>query len=205
MKILIINGSPHENDNIAIRLGEMERIFTAEGIETEQLQVGHIPIRGCIGCRKCKIDGRCILNDIVNETTQKFRECDGLVVATPVYYAGANATLTAFMTRLFYSTLFDKRMKVGACVTTARRNNAASAVDEINKFFAISGMPIASGQYGNGIHDNMPDAALQDEADRQMIHSLARNMVFLMKSIALGGAAYEVPQREARIRTNFIR
>lgn len=205
MKTIIINGSPRSNGNTAVALREMERVFVAEEIETETIHVGHLPIRGCIGCRKCKKDGRCAFDDIVNEAAQKFRECDGMVVGTPVYYAGANSTLTAFLTRLFYSTNFDKRMKVGVCVTAARRSGSTATFDEINKFFAISGMPVASGQYWNGVHGSVPGEALQDKEGMQMMRSLAKSMTFLMKSIELGKETYGLPVPEERIRTNFIR
>lgn len=205
MKVLMLNGSPRANGNTAHALAEMKKVFTAEGIEVEIMQVGHLPIRGCIACGQCGKNGKCTFEDVVNEVAQKFEKCDGLVVGTPVYYAGANATLTALLTRLFYSTAFDKRMKVGACVTAARRSGTTSTFDEMNKFFAISGMPIASGQYWNGIHGGAPGEAQQDGEGLQMMRSLAANMAFLMKSIALGKAAYGLPEKENAIWTNFIR
>lgn len=205
MKVLMINGSPRSNGNTAIALAEMEKIFAKEGMETEIMQVGHLPIRGCIACGKCRQDGKCVFDDAVNEVAQKFEACDGLVVGTPVYYAGANATLTALLTRLFYSTSFDKRMKVGACVTAARRGGCTATFDEMNKFFTISGMPVASGQYWNGIHGAAPAEAQQDGEGLQMMRSLAQNMAFLIKSISLGKEAYGLPEKEKQIRTNFIR
>ena len=205
MKVLLLNGSPRANGNTAAALGEMEKIFAADGIETEIMHVGNLPIRGCIACGKCRQNGKCVFDDAVNEVAQKFEACDGLVVGTPVYYAGANATLTALLTRLFYSSSFDKSMKVGACVTAARRGGCTATFDEMNKFFAISGMPIASGQYWNGIHGSAPGEAAQDGEGLQMMRTLARNMAFLMKSIALGKEAYGLPEKEKTIRTNFIR
>jgi len=205
MKVLMINGSPHANGNTYTALQEMEKVFQAEGIEVEILHIGNKAIRGCIGCRKCSETGKCVFDDMVNESAKKFEECDGLVVGTPVYYASANATLVAFLTRLFYSTRFDKSMKVGAAVAAARRGGLTATYDELNKFFGISGMPIASGQYWNGIHGTQPGEAEQDKEGLQMMRTLAQNMAFLMKSIALGKEKFGLPEKEAFERTNFIR
>ena len=205
MKVLMINGSPKSNGNTAIALHEMETVFKQEGIETEILHVGNKDIRGCIGCGRCFSSGKCVFNDLVNETAAKFQVCDGLVVGSPVYYASANATLVAFLTRLFYSTHFDKTMKVGAAVVAARRGGLSSAFDELNKFFTISGMPVASSQYWNSIHGREPGEAAQDAEGLQTMRTLSRNMSFLMKSIALGKEKYGLPEKEAFQRTNFIR
>lgn len=205
MKVLIINGSPRANSNTSIALHEMEKIFSAEGIETEIIQIGNRDIRGCIACRKCAETGKCVFDDLVNEIAPKFEMCDGLVVGSPVYYASANATLVAFLTRLFYSTHFDKTMKVGASVVAARRGGLSSTFDELNKFFTISGMPVASSQYWNSIHGREPGEAVQDEEGLQIMRTLARNMAFLMKSIALGKEKYGLPEQEEFCRTNFIR
>ena len=205
MKVLMINGSPHANGNTAISLEEMRKIFEAEGIETELVQVGHQAIRGCIGCRSCKSTGKCVFDDAVNATARSFAEADGLVVASPVYYASANATLIAFLDRLFYSTPFDKTMKVGASVVVARRGGLSATFDELNKYFTISGMPIASSQYWNSVHGQTPGQAAEDLEGLQVMRVLARNMSFLMKSIALGKAQYGLPEQELRVFTNFIR
>lgn len=205
MKVLMINGSPHPDGNTSIALKEMENIFRKEGIETETVHIGNQNIRGCIACYKCMESGKCVFDDIVNEIAPKFEACDGLIVGSPVYYAGANATLIAFLTRLFYSTSTDKRMKVGAAVVAARRGGLSSTFDELNKFFAISGMPIATSHYWNSIHGRNPGEALQDEEGLQVMRSLASNMTFLMKSIALGKEHYGLPEKEERIATNFIR
>lgn len=205
MKILLLNGSPRPNGNTAAALDEMEAVFAAEGLETERVQVGNRVIRGCIACGKCAELGRCVFDDLVNELAPKLEACDGLVVGSPVYYASANATLVAFLTRLFYSTHFDKTMKVGAAVAAARRGGLTATYDELNKFFGISGMPIASGQYWNGIHGREPGEAAQDAEGLQGMRTLARNMVFLMKSIQLGKEAFGIPEREPFQRTNFIR
>ena len=205
MKVLMINGSPHAKGNTYIALHEMEKIFAEEGIETEILHIGNKDIRGCIACHSCAQNGKCVFDDLVNETAPKFRECDGLVVASPVYYASANATLVAFLDRLFYSTSFDKTMKVGASVVAARRGGLSSTFDELNKYFTICGMPVASGQYWNSIHGREPGEAQQDSEGLQTMRTLARNMSFLMKSIALGKEKYGLPDKEKPCFTNFIR
>ena len=205
MKVLMINGSPRPNGNTALALGEMEKIFTQEGIETELLHVGNKDIRGCIACTKCRTTGKCVFDDLVNEAAPKLEACDGLVVGSPVYYASANATLVAFLTRLFYSTGFSKSMKVGAAIVAARRGGLSATFDELNKFFAISGMPIASSQYWNSVHGREAGQAAQDAEGLQTMRTLARNMTFLMRSIQLGKEKYGLPEREAPQRTNFIR
>ena len=205
MKVLIINGSPHREGNTYIALHEMEKIFLQDGIEVETLHIGNMAIRGCIGCRKCRELGRCVFDDAVNQAAPKFEACDGLVVGSPVYYASANATLVAFLTRLFYSCHCDKTMKVGAAVAAARRGGLTATYDELNKFFAISGMPIACGQYWNGIHGQTPGQANEDAEGLQMMRTLARNMSFLMKSIQLGKEKFGLPQQEAKEFTNFVR
>ena len=205
MKVLMINGSPRPNGNTAVALREMETIFKAEGIETETVQVGNKAIRGCIACGKCAEKGKCVFDDAVNEIAPKFEACDGLVVGSPVYYASANATLVALLIRLFYSTTFDKTMKVGAAVAVARRGGLSATFDELNKFFTISGMPVAASQYWNSVHGREPGQATQDAEGLQTMRTLARNMTFLMRSIELGKEKYGLPEREAPQRTNFIR
>lgn len=205
MKVLILNGSPRVGGNTTVAVEEMERIFREEGVEVETVQVGARDIRGCIACGRCAETGRCVFDDIVNELAPKLEAADGLVVASPVYYASANATLVACLTRLFYSSHFDKSMKVGASVVCARRGGCSATFDELNKFFTIAGMPVASSQYWNSIHGRAPGEAEQDEEGQQTMRTLARNMTFLMRSIALGREKYGLPQREAPIRTNFIK
>ena len=206
MKVLMLNGSPNANGNTATALNEMAKIFREEGVEVEIVHVGNKAIRGCIGCRKCFQIGKCVFDDLVNETAPKLAEADGLVLGSPVYYASANATLMAFVTRLFYSTFnVNKTMKVGASVVVARRGGLSATYDEMNKFFGISGMPIASGQYWNSLHGSAPGEAVQDMEGMQGMRTLAKNMTFLMKSIALGKEAYGIPEKERGIFTNFIR
>lgn len=205
MKVILLNGSPHANGNTYIALHEMEKVFAEEGIETEIVHIGNKNIRGCIACRSCAKTGKCVFKDEVNEFAPKFEACDGLVIGSPVYYASANATLVAFLTRLFFSTRFDKTMKVGASVVAARRGGLSSTFDELNKFFTISGMPVASGQYWNSIHGREIGEAEQDLEGLQSMRTLTRNMSFLIKSIALGKEAYGIPQKEPMQPTNFIR
>ena len=204
MQVLMINGSPRVNGNTSIALEEMKSIFVKENIDVEIIQVGNKSIRGCIACNRCAELGKCIFDDIVNELAPKFENADGLVIASPVYYASANATLIAVLDRLFYSSHFDKTMKVGASIVCARRGGCSATFDELNKYFTISNMPIASSQYWNSIHGREQGQALFDEG-RQTMRVLARNMTFLMKSIALGKEKYGLPQTEEHQFTHFIR
>lgn len=205
MKVLILNGSPRVNGNTSIALKEMVTVFTQEGIETELFQIGNQDVRGCIACGSCFKNGKCVFNDIVNQLAPKFEEADGFVVASPVYYASANATLVACLDRLFYSTSFDKTMKVGASVVVARRGGCSAAFDELNKYFTISGMPVASSQYWNSVHGREKGDAELDKEGLQTMRVLARNMSFLIKSIALGKEQYGLPEKEEWEPTHFIR
>ena len=205
MKVLMLNGSPRANGNTARALSELENIFAAEGIETETVQIGNKEIRGCISCFSCYKTGKCVIDDIVNELAKKFEECDGLIVASPVYYASPNGTLLACLDRLFYSTHFDKRMKVGASVAVARRGGCSATFDVLNKYFTISGMPIASSQYWNSVHGAKAGQAEEDLEGLQTMRTLARNMSFLIKSIALGKKEFGLPMQEVKTPTNFIR
>ena len=204
MKVLILNGSPRVNGNTSLAVRELEETFRADGVEVETAQLGAQDIRGCIACGRCEELGKCAIDDIVNELAPKFEAADGLIVASPVYYASANATLIACLDRLFYSTGFDKTMKVGASVVCARRGGCSATFDELNKYFTISGMPIASSQYWNSIHGRSKGDAALDAEGRQTMRTLARNMTFLMRSIALGKEAYGLPTKEERVWTHFI-
>ena len=205
MKVLLINASPKANGNTALALHEMEKVFAEQGIETELLHIGNQAIRGCIACNKCSKLGKCVFDDMVNEAAPKFQAADGIVAAGPVYYASANGTLVSFMDRLFYSTSFDKTMKVGATVAVCRRGGASATFDQINKYFTIAGMPVASSQYWNSVHGAAPGEAEQDAEGLQTLRVLARNMAFLMKSIALGKEKYGLPEKEPHQWTHFIR
>lgn len=205
MKVLILNGSPRANGNTSVAVREMENVFKASGVDVETIQIGSKNIRGCIACNRCATTGKCAFDDAVNEIAEKFERADGLVVASPVYYASANATLVACLDRLFYSTHFDKTMKVGASVACARRGGCSATFDELNKYFTISGMPVASSQYWNSVHGAAKGEAEHDEEGKQTMRTLAANMTFLIKSIALGKEKYGLPEKEPRIATNFIR
>lgn len=205
MKVLIINGSPRVNGNTSVAVNEMVKVFNEEDIETDVVMIGNKAIRGCIACGSCYKNGKCVFDDVVNELAKKFEEADGLVVASPVYYASANATTIACLDRLFYSTGFDKRMKVGASVVVARRGGCSSTFDELNKYFTICGMPVASSQYWNSVHGREKGEANKDLEGLQTLRALARNMTFLMKSIALGKEQFGLPDEEEWQPTHFIR
>ena len=205
MKVLLINGSPKANGTTALALAEKAKVFRQEGVEVETIHIGNRDIRGCMACNGCAKKGRCVFDDAVNEVAPKFEAADGIVVGSPVYYAGPNATVTAFLDRLFYSTSFDKTMKVGAAAAICRRGGASATFDRLNKYFTISGMPVASSYYWNSAHGMLPGEAEADAEGLRTMRMLARNMAFLMKSIALGKAQYGLPERETGAATNFIR
>lgn len=205
MKVLLINGSPRPRGCTYTALNEVAKTLEQEDIETEIIQVGQKDIRGCIGCRQCKESGQCIFDDFVNEVAPKFNECDGIVIGSPVYYASANGTLISFLDRLFYSTLADKTMKVGAAVVSARRAGTTATFDELNKYFTISSMPVVSSQYWNMVHGYTPEDVMKDEEGMQIMRTLGKNMAFLIKSIQLGKEKYGLPEKEQRVFTPFIR
>lgn len=205
MKVLMINGSPRNDGNTSVALKELEKTFLEEGVEVETVQIGMQNVRGCIACGTCMEQGKCVFDDVVNELAPKFEAADGLIVASPVYYASANATLIACLDRLFYSTHFDKTMKVGASVAVARRGGCSATYDELNKYFTIAGMPVASSCYWNSLHGRLPGEAAQDGEGLRTMRVLAHNMAFLMKSIALGKEKYGMPKQEEPVQTNFIR
>ena len=205
LKVLMLNGSPRKDGNIALAFSEMEKIFAENGVEYENILLGRTDIRGCIACETCRERGKCVFNDIVNDLAVKFEEADGLVIGSPVYYGSANGTIMSALQRLFYSTHFDKSLKVGASVVSARRSGCTATFDELNKFFTLSNMPIATSQYWNNIYGWTPGEGQVDEEGRQVMRVLARNMVFLMKSIALGKSGIGLPETEERVWTNFTR
>ena len=205
MKVLILNGSPRTEGNTAIALNEVARTLNGEGIETITLNIGKESIRGCLACNWCREHGKCVIDDKTNEVAELFEQADGLVIGSPVYYASANGTLISLLDRIFHGTKFDKTMKVGASVAVARRGGCSSTFDQLNKYFTISGMPVASSQYWNQVHGLAPGDALKDEEGLQTMRTLARNMAFLIKSIALGKEKYGLPQKEDPVSTHFIR
>ena len=205
MKVILINGSPNAKGCTYTALEEVSKTLKSEGIETEIIHVCHKDIRGCIGCRQCKTKGKCVFNDIVNDIAPKFKECDGIVIGSPVYFASANGTLVSFIDRLFYSMTADKTMKVGAAVVSCRRGGNSATFDELNKYFTISQMPIASSQYWNMVHGNSPEEVQQDLEGLQTMRTLGKNMAFLIKSIQLGKKEFGLPEKEEHKFTNFIR
>ena len=204
MKVLILNGSPKTNGNTMTAISELVKVFDSEGVESEVIHVGNKDIRGCVSCNSCAVKGKCVFDDVVNEIAPKFEASDGLVLASPVYYASANATLIACLDRLFYSSSFDKTMKVGASIVVARRGGCSATFDELNKYFTISGMPVASSQYWNSVHGRTPGEAAKDLEGLQTMRVLAKNMTFLMKSIALGKEKFGLPDKEEHLWTHFI-
>lgn len=199
----MINGSPNAKGCTYTALTEVEKTLKEAGIETEIIHVGNKDIRGCIGCRKCKTSGKCVFNDLVNETAPKFEACDGIVIGSPVYFASANGTLVSFIDRLFYSSPCDRTMKVGAAVVSARRGGSSATFDELNKYFTISNMPIAASQYWNSVHGYSAEDVYADEEGCQTMRVLGRNMAFLIKSIQLGKEKFGLPERETRKMTSF--
>lgn len=203
MKVLILNGSARANGCTARALKELENTFHEENIETETILIGNKEVRGCISCRSCVSTGKCIFDDIVNEIAPKFEDADGIIIGTPVYYAGSNGTILSLLDRLFFSTYFDKSMKVGACVISSRRAGSTSAYDEINKYFGICSMPIATSTYWNEVHGSKQEDVEKDKEGLQTMRNLARNMAFLMKSIQVGKEKYGLPENEKGTFTNF--
>lgn len=205
MKVLIINGSPRKGGNTAIAVAEIAKILKQEQIEVIDYQIGVKDIRGCTACNYCRLNCQCVFNDEVRELASIFEQVDGVVIASPVYFASANGSLISLLDRLFYSTSFDKSMKVGASVAVARRGGCSATFDQLNKYFTICGMPVVSSQYWNSVHGHTPGQAEQDLEGMQTMRTLARNMAFLIKSIALGKAHFGLPQKEEKIHTNFIK
>lgn len=205
MKVLLINGSPNKNGCTNTALSIVAETLNKNNIETEIIHVGNKPIRGCISCGKCFETGKCVFDDMVNEVAEKFKDCDGIVVGSPVYYASANGTLISFLDRLFYSSsAVDKTMKVGAAVVSARRAGTTATFDELNKYFTINNMPVAPSQYWNMVHGFTPEDVYADKEGCQIMRTLGNNMAFLIKSIELGKKTYGLPEKEERISTNFI-
>ena len=203
MKVMLVNGSSRPNGCTSVALAEVARALEAEGIQTETLWIGNKPMSDCIACGKCRQTGKCVFDDVVNIAAEKFAQADALVIGAPVYYASPAGGAISFMDRLFYSTRFDKTMKVGASVVTCRRGGNSSTFDVLNKYFSISGMPVASSQYWNMVYGCTPEEVLEDKEGLQTMRTLGRNMAFLMKSIALGKEKYGLPEKEPFIATSF--
>ncbi|WP_026522583.1 flavodoxin family protein [Butyrivibrio sp. VCB2001] len=202
-KVLLLNGSPHANGCTARALEEMVNVFSQEGVETEVIQVGNQDIRGCVSCGFCEKNGKCVFNDLVNEVAEKFKDADGLVVGSPVYYASPNGTILSFMDRLFYSTSFSKHLKVGAAVVSCRRGGNTATFDVLNKYFTISGMPVASSTYWNQVHGFSREDVEKDLEGLQTMRNLARNMSFMIKAFADAKEKYGEPLVEKDSFTSF--
>lgn len=202
-KVLLLNGSPHPKGCTAAALGEMIRVFGEEGIETTLVQVGGKAVRGCIACGSCRKNGKCVFDDAVNETAKLFEEADGLVIGSPVYYGSPNGTILSFLDRLFFSTPFSKRMKVGAAVVSCRRAGNTASFDVLNKYFTISSMPVASSNYWNEVHGSSAEDVAKDVEGLQTMRVLAKNMAFMIKAIAAAEESVGAPEPEQKIFTNF--
>lgn len=203
MKVLILNGSPRVNGCTARALEEVSKTLNEEGIETETIVVGNKDVRGCIACNSCAKTGKCVFNDIVNDIAVKFENADGIIIGSPVYYAGSNGTIISLLDRLFYSTHFDKTMKVGAAILSSRRAGSTSAMDEINKYFTICSMPIVSSSYWNEVHGREASDVEKDKEGLQTMRNLGRNMAFMIKAINLGKEKYGLPKVEKGEFTSF--
>ena len=202
-KVILLNGSPKANGCTATALQEMVSVFEAEGVEAEIIHVGNKAIRGCVACGKCKELGKCVFDDLVNEVAPKFEEADGIVVGSPVYYASPNGTILSFMDRLFYSTSFSKHLKVGAAVVSARRGGNTATFDVLNKYFSISGMPIATSTYWNQVHGFSAEDVKKDLEGLQTMRNLARNMAFMIKAFDDAKDKYGEPVLERGSFTSF--
>ena len=202
-KVLLLNGSPHAKGCTARALEEMIRTLQEEGIETTLLQIGNADVRGCVSCNFCRRNGRCVFDDKVNEAAKLFEEADGLVIGSPVYYGSPNGTALSFMDRLFYSSPFSKHMKVGAAVVSCRRGGNTASFDALNKYFTISGMPVASSTYWNQVHGFSAEDVEKDLEGLQTMRNLARNMAFLIKAIAAEKEAHGLPHQEHDCFTSF--
>ena len=202
-KVLLLNGSAHQHGCTATALEEMIRVFETEGIETELIQVGTKPVRGCISCGSCERTGKCVFDDLVNEVAPKFEAADGLVVGSPVYYGSPNGNLLSFLDRLFYSTSFSKQMKVGAAVVSCRRGGNTASFDVLNKYFTISSMPLASSTYWNQVHGFTAGDVKKDLEGLQTMRNLAKNMSFMIKAFADAKDKYGYPEMEIGTFTSF--
>lgn len=206
MKVLMINGSPKRDGVCALALSLFASVLSEEGIESEILEVGSQDVPGCKACGYCHENNGCVYKDLVDEANEKLKESDGLVLASPVYFASANGTLISFLDRLFYSgSGIDKRMKVGCAIVSCRRGGASATFDELNKYFTIAEMPVVSSRYWNSLHGNSAKEALRDEEGLMTIRQLARNMSALMKALREREEKGETLPSEPRVRTNFIR
>lgn len=204
MKVLLINGSPNKEGCTYTALCEVATSLEKNNIESEIFHIGKKAISGCIACRKCSDKGKCVINDdLYNNLYEKVKEADGIVIGTPVYYAGPNGSLCALLDRLFFSASYLMTNKVGAAVVSCRRGGASAAFDRLNKYFTINQMPVVSSQYWNSVHGNSPEEVKKDLEGLQIMRTLGNNMSYLIKSMK--DSNQSLPEREIRIATNFIR
>ncbi len=206
MKVLLINGSPHQKGCTYTALSEVAKTLTECEIETEIVQIGNRAIRGCIGCGGCAGKGRCVFDDdAVNEIIAKMENADGLIIGSPVYFASPNGNLMSLLDRLFYAgTCFAH--KPAAAVVSARRAGTTVTLDDLNKYFMIRQMPVVSSTYWNMVHGSCPEDVLKDEEGLQTMRNLGRNMAWLLKCIENGRQnGIQMPTSENGNRTNFIR
>lgn len=205
MKVLLVNGSPHEKGCTYTALSEIARVLQAQGIETEIFQLGKAVNGGCRACLACRTLGKCVVDDSVNEFALKAESADGFVFGSPVHYASAGGNIVAFMDRLFYSSAAKLAYKPAAAIVSCRRGGASATFDVLNKYFTINNMPVVSANYWNEVHGNTAEEAAKDEEGMQTMRYIGYNMGWLLQCIALGKSAGIEPQKESKIRTNFIR
>lgn len=202
-KVLVLNGSPRAKGCTGRALEEVIKTLHEEGVETELVHIGKDDVHGCISCNYCEKNGKCVFNDKVNEVAKRFETADGLLIGSPVYYGSPNGTALSFMDRLFYSTGFDKHMKVGAAVVSCRRGGNTASFDVLNKYFTISGMPVASSTYWNQVHGFSAADVEKDLEGLQTMRNLGRNMAFLIKAVADAKEKYGLPETEHAVSTSF--
>ena len=210
MKVLLVNGSPHKEGCTYTALCEIQKTLNKEGIEAEIFHIGTKAISGCLGCRKCATLGKCVIDDVVNEFVKMAHDADGFIFGSPVHYAGASGAITSFMDRVFYcgkqSGIDPFYLKPAACICSARRGGTTATFDQLNKYFAITQMPIISSRYWNMVHGSNPSDVLKDEEGLQTMRVLARNMAWFLRCKEAGEkAGVKLPETETTVFTNFIR
>ena len=202
-RVLVLNGSPNKNGCTARALKEVVDALHGEGVETDWIEVGKSAARGCVACGYCASNGKCAIHDAVNDVAPLFEKADGLLIGSPVYYGSPNGTLLSFLDRLFYSTVFSKHMKVGAAVVSCRRGGNTASFDVLNKYFTISGMPVASSTYWNQVHGFSAEDVEKDLEGLQTMRNLGRNMAFLIRAIAHEAEQTGLPKVERDVFTSF--
>ena len=206
MKVILVNGSPKPKGCTYTALKEVETQLNKNEIKTEIFWIGNKPISGCLGCGECSKTGKCVIDDKVNEFLEKAKEADGFIFGSPVHFAASSGMLSSFMDRVFYGRKELFSNKIASAVVSCRRGGATAAIDEINKYFLMTNMPVVSSQYWNMVHGNTPEEVMKDEEGMQTMRTLGNNMAWLLKSIEAGRkAGVQLPENENIVRTNFIR